>query len=314
MKSIINKVLPIICLALTVVGCHKEDNSNCIRENTTLLFKYLDNNGIDILTRDIHSVDAFIFDQNKKLVVNRRFEIAELNSFAGWKLNLPSGDYNVVCWGNAGTNSQMNNFVPGVTTLDDGFMEIPSNITTTGDRIYYAPYKLHQQKLPEGAVPPVTTYDFKVVARRENVKEMYFTRAHRTVNVYIIGYSNSEGPVAVTGTQLAAKYDFYYSTRNPYRNLTQTAQPVTTPDGPGVLAAFHFWFAEITNITDFIIRQGVEGSILETVNLKKFVESYPSIYPPTKYGNTIDILVRFSDLGVTVTIPGWKEKPISPGV
>jgi hypothetical protein len=314
MKTLINKVLPIICLALAFAGCYKEDNSDCISENTILLFKHLDKGGNDILTQDIHSVDAFIFDANKKLVVSRRFEIAELNTFAGWRLNLPPGDYSAVCWGNVGANSRMNSFTPGVTTLDEGFMEIPANITTTGDRIYYAPYKLHQQELPEGAAPSVTTYDFKVVAKRENIKEMYFIRAHRTVNVYIMGYSNTNGAASVTGTQLAAKYDFYYNTQNLLRNFTQTAQPVTTPDGPGLLAAFHFGFAEITDAIDFVIRQGAGGSILETVNLKKFVESYPNTYPAPKYGNTIDIMIQFNDLGVTVTIPGWKEKPISPGV
>jgi hypothetical protein len=295
-----------------VNGCIKEDNSDCIWENTMLLFKYTDTDGSDIFLRDINSVDAFIFDENKKFVVSRRFESAALHEFAGWKLDLPPGDYHAVCWGNAGANSRLNDFVPSVTTFNESFIQIPSNITTTGDRIYYAPYKTHPHAYSgaQGTIfdPSMTIYRFTVVANKVNVKEMFFVRAHRTINVYIMGYSGNQ-PATVTGTQLCTEYDFHYTTGNVFRNFTQTAQPVTTPDGPAVLAAFHVGFSEITGATDFIIRQGASGSILETVNLKKFIEDNPSAY-----GSTIDILIRFSDLGVTVTIPKWGTNTIKPGV
>lgn len=277
-----------------------------------LIFRYTNAEGNDVFLRDINSVNAFIFDENKKFVVSRRFEASELNLFAGWKLNLPPGEYYAVCWGNANSNTQLKNFVAGVTTFDEGLIKIPANITTTGDKIYYAPYKIHPYAYygAQGTAfdPSMTAYRFTIVANKVNVKEMFFVRAHRTINVYIMGYSGSI-PATVTGTQLCAEYDFHYSTGNIFRNFTQTAQPITTPDGQALLASFHVGFSEITEHMEFIVRQGPGGSILETVNLKDFIETHS-----LSYGSTIDILIRFSDLGVTATIPQWGTSTIKPGV
>jgi hypothetical protein len=302
-----------VCFALAASSCIKEDMSKCVRENTTILFKYTGTDKSDIFLRDIASVDAFVFDEAKKLVVRRRFESQELGEFAGWRLNLSPGDYYVVCWGNAGDNSQFNSFTENTTTLDESFIRIPAHVTTTGDPMYHAPYNPHPQWLPEDVRSRAgeQAYGFTVLAGTNNVKEVNFVRAHRTVNVYIMGYSNDGGnrPPVVGGTNLCAEYNFYNNSNDVYRNFIQTARPISTPEGQAFLATFHFGFSEITDAMNFTVGQGNAESILQTVNLKKFIEDNPSAY-----GNTINIMVRFSDMGVTITIPEWGGGSIEPGV
>ena len=309
----LNKLLLLIFIAAAMYGCNiYDDTIDCVRDNTTLIFKYTDGSGNDAFLRDIQSVDAFIFDANKKLVAHKRFESGALSEFAGWRnISLSPGDYYAVCWGNVGNNSRLSEYVPGVTTFDSKFIQIPANITTGGNQIYYAPFKTHPQAY-SGAMqsapdPQMTSYAFTVRSGRDNVKEMLFVRAHRTINVYIMGYSSAL-PATVTGTQLCAEYDFYYNSRNVFRNFTQTALPATTPEGAALLATFHVGFSEIYDDMNFTLRRGPTGEVMETVNLKQFLAAFPAAY-----GSTIDILIRFGDLGVTITVPSWVSKPITPG-
>ena len=315
--SVMHRVLPFIGIFLAA-GCSSlyEDVSDCglnNKENTTLVFKYTDAKGNNTFPSEISSVDAYVFDEAKKFVEHKRLESSELTQFAGWKLHLSPGDYYVVCWGNVGSNSRTNDLVKGSTTFDECYIQIPASVTSTGNPLYYAPSKMHPQArssaLQTRAIDPsMQSWGFHVEAQQENVKEMDFVCAHRTINVYIIGYPGSSiQPATVTGTQLCAEYDFYYATRNVFRNFTQQTQPVTTTEGAALLATFFVGFSEVTEGMNFILRQGDEGVILETVNLKKFLEEYPEAY-----GNTIDILIRFTELGMTVTVPGWGDVPVTP--
>ena len=318
--------LPLFCLLLVTSGCLKESESVCIRENTTLLFHLLDlTTQADIFPQYqyIHSVDAYIFNDAKKMVKHRRFEEAELKKFPGWKLDLPPGDYYAVCWGNADDNSQLRSFTPSITTFDEGYIEIPPGVTTGGNPIYYAPYKVHPNSRAgaDSATgsksgtkvidPNMVDHAFTVLFQRHNVKDMYFVCAHRTINVYIMGYSSSSAPATVTGTGLCAEYNFRYESQNDYRNFTQTAQGVTTPSGPGLLVTFYVGFSEINSNMNFILRNGPGGAILQEVNLRQFLLDNNMLY---NYGNTIDIVIQFYDLGVSVTIPTWGNVPVEPKV
>jgi len=303
-----------------VAGCNfiKEGEYDC--QTTTILFTYTSDKGNDIFSDNIHSVDAFIFDADKKLVMSRRFESAELAQFAGWKVDkLLPGDYYVVCWGNVHDNSRMNNFASGVTTFDECIIQIPDIVTTTGDQIYYAPNIKHPESRSGVATratdPALRDHVFTVIAQKDNVKVMPFVRAHRTINVYIVGYPDNSPPATVTGMQLATQYDFYYKTGNIYRNFTQTALPITTLIGDALLATFHVGYSPITENMEFILREGPNGKIIATVNLREFLRINPEAF-----GNTIDILISICcdcgpnpfDLGVSITIPPWLIHDVTP--
>ena len=315
MKRYTHRLLWLFAVLLLANGCTKEDDSDCIiiKENTIIYFKL--NGSSAAFTSEVTSVDAFIFDESKKFFESKRFNVGELNQFAGWRTNLPVGDYYVVCWGNVGDNSRMNSFVKGATAFDEAYIQIPNTITTTGNPIFYAPYKLHPFASTGALVtrsidPLMADYGFHVEAQKENTKEMFFGSAHRTINVYIMGYSSASSlPATITGTQLCAEYGFYYNTHNVFRNFTQVAQAVTTPDGAALLATFYVGFSEVTNSMNFILSQGSGGVVLETVNLLQFLADHPDANT-----NVINILIKFSELGVTISMPGWGDMPVIPGI
>ena len=316
MRKVIKCMWPLLCILSVAVGCTKEDNGTCITQNTTLLFRYVDETyGNDLFLQAIHSVDAYIFDEAKTLVDHRRFEQAELAAFPGWKLDLPPGNYYAVCWGNADNNSRLRELIPEVNSFDDGIIKIPDGADiTSGSPIYYAPYELHANVNsiaagPRLLDPTMKDYAFTVVEQRENVKEMNFVCAHRTINVYITGYADST-PAVVTGEHLCGEYDFYYQSCDDYRDFTQTAHAVTTPDGQQALVAtFYVCYSVITGEMELVLKGGTGpgAPILETVNLREFLAANPSAM-----GSTIDILIRFYELGTIVTVPGWDDKPVHP--
>jgi len=309
---------PLLCILSVAAGCgsSKEDTSQCITQNTTLLFRLVDPHyGNDIFLQNIHSVDAYIFDDAKMLVSHRRFEVNELADFPGWKLDLPPGDYYAVCWGNADANSRLRTLDPAVGNFDDGFVEIPTNITTTGNPLYYAPYmefpgsRAGGGAATRGYIPPeMVPYAFTVYEQQENVKEMDFINAHRTINVYVIGYMYPELPT-VTATHLCAKYDFYFHSYETYHDFTQTVKKVNAPDGsPALLATFYVCFSDITSDMIFTL-QGTDGHVFEPViNLQQFIRD--NHLTDTE---TIDILYHFYGFGADITIPGWNTNPITPG-
>lgn len=84
-----------ILLLVTVTGCIKENLDDC---ETTLYFSYLGDGTKEIFPQKIEKVDMYIYNQNnvfvQKTVLNRK----ELNRQRGTTLNLPSGQYHIICW------------------------------------------------------------------------------------------------------------------------------------------------------------------------------------------------------------------------
>ena len=318
MRKVIKSLWPLLCILSVAVGCTVEDDSTCITQNTTLLFRLVDPHyGNDIFLQNIHSVDAYIFDDAKMLTEHRRFEVAELNDFPGWKLDLPPGNYYAVCWGNADANSRLRTLDPAVGYFDDGFVEIPTNITTTGNPLYYAPYMDFPGSRAGGAatrgttyIPPeMEPYAFEVFYQQNNVKEMNFINAHRTINFYITGYAEDILPT-VTGTHLGTEYDFYFHSLDTYHDFIQTPKKVTAPDGsPALLATFYVCFTDIDRDMNFTVT-GPGGKIYDpVVNLQQFIRDNNL----TDTDN-IDILYQFFGFGADITIPGWDSTPVIPGM
>ena len=94
-----------ILLLVTVTGCIKENLDDC---ETTLYFSYLGDGTKEIFPQKIEKVDMYIYNQNnvfvQKTVLNRK----ELNRQRGTTLNLPSGQYHIICWGNSLNDTRIN--------------------------------------------------------------------------------------------------------------------------------------------------------------------------------------------------------------
>lgn len=287
-----------------------DDLSGCVAgANATLTFHYANDAGHDVFAQYIGSVDAFVFDARNRLVAHGRFERASLDAFRGWKLNLPAGDYRAVCWANAGRNSVYSPLTPGETTFESCTVSIDPSSAATGDKVFYAPRKTHLHAASRGAGADGADYAFTVPAAGSVVKPMWFVRAHRTLNVYVQGFSDGGQPPVIEVSNLWGSYDFLFNTLAHKRDFAQTAHAVTTLDGPATMASFDHAFGEIPHDLVITIRKASDNSVVWEVNLRAFLDLNPDALK-----NDIDVLIAFNDLGVTVSVPGWSDKPISPGI
>ncbi len=313
----INRIVAAAGLALAMTSCMGvgEDLSDCAYENATITFHYTNDAGADIFSQNINSVDAFIFDNLNRLVAHKSFNQAALDEFRGWKLQLPNGDYRVLCWADIDRNSCFSPYTPGVTTLDQCTVQIDQTATSTGDHVYYAPRKTHPAS--RATASPGTTgsraagdadYEFSITAGQSTVKQMHFVRAYRALNVYVQGFSDGGRLPVIDVSNLWGQYDFLYNTLSQKFNFRQTSHAVTMSDGPAALSTFFFAFGDVIDDEVITVRKASNNANVAVVNLKEFIDQNP-----TAYKNDIDVLIKFNDLGVTVTIPDWKDKPVTPG-
>lgn len=314
----IDKILGTAVIALALTGCMGvgDDLSGCDwggdTGNTTLTFHYMNDAGGDIFTQNIGSVDAFIFDDRNLLVAHVCLDHTALDTFRGWKLNLPAGDYRAVCWANAASNSGFPTFAPGTTTLEQCNIAIDRSATATGDRVFYAPRKDGAGSRAGTLMTKngdMTEHEFTVPSGQSVVKQMHFVRAYRTLSVYVQGFSDGGLPPVIEVTNLWGDYDFMLGMLGGKYNFTQNAQTVMTDGGEAMSASFHHAFGDVQHDMIITLRKASDNSVVCEINLKEFIDLNPAALK-----DDIEVLIEFSDLGVVVGIPGWLDRPITPGV
>ena len=321
---ILNK-LCLLFLLLGMVGCSVQDDpSVCPVNGRMTLYFTLEDQGTDLFSQMITSVNAYIFDSTKTLIEERRLDSYNLSfpvtvtagQKPGFTVEYEPGDYYAVCWGNVGERSGFRSgLVKGVTRFEDCAIQIPPTSTATGDPIYYAPYKLnpYQNKSVEietrAIDPTMTLYAFTIAKGEVREKKMNFVNAHRTVNIYIYGYT--DGTPVVQATHLCTEYNFLYQSAGQYRDFMRPAEQVDTPEGKALLVTFYFGFDEITDDIIFTLKRSASGSTIpgvDPINLLEFIlDQGLSDKEPT-----YDIRIIFSTLGVTIDIPEWGNIPVKP--
>ena len=91
----------------------------------------------EIFPQKIEKVDMYIYNQNnvfvQKTVLNRK----ELNRQRGTTLNLPSGQYHIICWGNSLNDTRINEG----SSLQNNLVGAPHYFTkeliSTNDSLYF---------------------------------------------------------------------------------------------------------------------------------------------------------------------------------
>ena len=117
------KVIMLYALLLvTVTGCIKENLDDC---ETILYFDYLGDGTRDIFLQKIEKVDMYIYNEDHVCIQKTALDKSELHRQQGTTLNLPSGQYKVVCWGNSFGDTRINDDAP----LKDNLVGAPHYFT-----------------------------------------------------------------------------------------------------------------------------------------------------------------------------------------
>lgn len=303
----------LLLLSAVLGGCIKQDYNACpVPNNCTLIFQMKDASGNDLFNSKINSVDAAVFDVSNRLVAYKRLKKADLDEFCGVRFSVTPGEYRVVCWGNVFANSQLPVLTYNTTTFDDCYLETISNVS--GCPLYYAPKKAPSTRALAltRAGEDFTDHTVIVTGNKITEKEVFFCRAHRTVNIFVQNYSNSPSYDAmeptVELTNIPHKYDFYLRTASTRKNYTNQTGPVTTPQGPMSIASFNAPICDFHNTMFVNLKRSSDGLLLKAIDLKNYIDTNTIADL-----NEIDILISFgTNASITVTLPGWKGTNVNP--
>lgn len=298
-----------------LIGCVKDDLSDCPPEsNVTLMFRYLDKDGIDCFKDKHESVIIAVFDETNKYVHSRVISKNSLERFQGDTFYLPAGRYRVVCWGNVFERSQLSpfdkdsKFEQSVLTLET---EIPKQ---SSDPVMYAPRPSSFTKaLEEGDAFYLTVPDKGEV--RDTID---FVSAHTEFKVIVRGLTdmNRETNVApdIEIAGLPVRYNFEMGVQDGTEAYKKTSGYTTTSKGPEARA--HFYSGNFTEQDPITVKlfSGVDGRLLKEAYLPEYLAANQIDFS-TMLERSISIVIEFiegNEVKITVSVSPWGSSGVSP--
>lgn len=288
-------------------GCISEDTDSCpveLQNNLILKFLYTNDQGTDIFTQNIDKVDVFVFDSEARLVHKQAVDQASLSAFTGTSLNLPAGIYRIVCWGNALNNTSFGE-VETADLFKNAFLSNSGVDPNNGDRLYYAPF-------------PSQVFTVTVSHDEVQTAEIAFCSAHIKIQVYVRGFDDkSPGgdqlPPLVKLVDIPSGYNFDMQASNDLVSYQNVAD-YRTVEGQN-LAVLDFntpLFGEDTP-SQLMIKKQSDGTTVTTISLKDFIKEN-NISLDDNQQVVIPILIEYKSVGVNITLPGWGQNPVKPGL
>jgi hypothetical protein len=306
------------CIALLLLfavftGCIREDLSDC--SGHLLLAFHLDTRFGEDFPQKIHNVDVLIFDDaTGRFVTGRRIEQSGPEDRSVQFTLLP-GVYRVMAWANRNSGSRLSEFTAGKTLMTEGYIEM----TAGGDSLYYAP-ALQEEEGDEESDDPYAAYRVRIPAGEgHTVKELFFARAYRSVNIFVRGLEDlpqAQGQaIEVEGLNLPSRYDLFLHALPEVHSHSSNLINTFTSGGTMPAARFLMPYAPVADDLSFELKNlppiGVE---VPPVYLRRYIEEHGI----TRLDD-IDILIEFRLPGdgtgkasVYITLPDWDTLPVGP--
>lgn len=296
--------LYLLASVVLLASCIKENYDDC--ERCTLTFSYTGDVTWDIFPEQITRVSLYVFDDDERLVQTKLIEQNELKAFQGTKLNLGPGRYKIVGVGNGFNKTEVTNTSANdLTEIQMQHPNLKSGKAIEGNDSLYLGQK-------EIIMPKDDWYEADVP----------FRSSHLKVSYQVVGYFENGAGQSASMRASAAKPDaLELRVKNllPQTDFTNRANGDKTTYNPsfelvggGVLDSY-FNIMRHTKDSDveFELVEKASGNVLNTLALKDFLAMYPQI-DVTKQEVLIPIVVKFTSMGVTVTIPDWMKVPVTP--
>ncbi len=303
MKTV-KHILLLLPAAFALTGCFKEDYSFCppegIQKNIRFDF-HLEGAENDFLDH-ITAVDVGIFDGEGKYIETQRVEMAEFVELA-----LPAGDYRFIFWGNVHDNTDYHELEDGAPHITYSHID-GTTVTGDADKLYYAPHSTPTRA--EEAPHPY--YPLAVTETTNHQDDVWFTHAHRTLNISVRGFEDENDPGALPIIEiegLPAGHGIFGREELLEYILAQHTTTLYQKDGKDYAGTsfdtFHFDELDMENI--FIVIRDSAGNEIFRVSLADAIDE--SNTDPNKI--VIDLLITFTiDVGVKITMPGWSGEEV----
>lgn len=293
------KTLSLLVLSASVflTGCIDDDRSGCPPDkNLALTFSYLN------FAEHISRVTVAIYDSEDRLSECLQVEKSSLDVLQGIRLNLPSGSYTAVCWGNTFSNTQINGLAQGDNLslqriANPGYFS--STTITTNDSLYYGMHRF--------TVSPGTTTN----------ETISFTPAYIRLIIQVkglastaVGAPSSDYPY-IKVNNLTPAYDYTMVTQGD-PTIYYPAVTVDPANKQAQATCDVLRFKPANPITIDVVENITTKTVLHTVNLQTFIAA--NAIPITDGKEVvIPILITFSGgVGVETLINGWGDTPVDP--
>lgn len=307
---------PLLIFILLLAGCVRRGHSHYpTPQNLVLRPDLLNEEGESLLTEKINSIDVFIYDLYNRPVAHKRVTKSEEERFPDIVFTLDPGRYRVISWGNIEKLTLVSAINEGCS-LGESFLETISDVT--GSPLYYSPQKVPSERdepIPEySSIEGVdlSPYTIDIPPDKVIVKEILFSKAYRTIGIYLKGYEAIYGfqPAKIRLTNMPVRYDFLLRTDPSRKNYEANSYYVITENGQRLVAVFRLMIAPITEDMKIEIVRSSDNETVTTVDLSKYVQD--NILDIEDI-NEFSLEIRYLMSGaVEIAIPGWSNVVIEP--
>lgn len=283
-------------LLLTTLSfsCIKEELDLC---GTSLYFSYTGDENREIFPDKIGKVNLFVYNINDALVETIELNQNDLKRQQGTYLNLPDGQYKIVCWGNPYTDTQINSpSTRGLATVASPHY-YTREIITTNDSLY------------------IGTKKIEVYNNRTNEDTVHFSSSHIKMQIEITGKDNfnmtkaNSMPISIEVGNLNPTVDF----DKHFKKESISYFPLIAPkeNTTDYISRFNVLRFEDENDISVKLVSNETNDTLYTLNLQQFMkENRISVNGK----NEILIGIRFRFNGTEIIVTPWKEEDIRPGI
>lgn len=261
-------------------------------------------------TNYIGVVDIYLFDAERNFLRSVRLSESDGDNLRQAVIDLAPGIYHVICWGNVLDDMRVS---LGDGRIENSYMEIVSS--ESGDPLYYAPYtEIETIPEKENTLPgPEIDYSVcavEVLPGRRNVKNFTFVKIHRTVEMFVNGWTGGGAPLAER-TGASGGSDFMLHADTTPRNFKRLTSPKTIGGVEMFTAYFHSplipleGYPKWVYLCDPATGEPVGGT---KIDLRKFVAANG-----IEDDSYIPIYYNFNEnggVGVSITLPPWSDNGV----
>ncbi|MCD7963366.1 MAG: FimB/Mfa2 family fimbrial subunit [Rikenellaceae bacterium] len=236
----------------------------------------------------------YVFDSEDNLMNHYIYDKQYLHEFQGAKLDLTSGTYRIVAWGNISEYSKI--------TGESGFSAmrlyhpdyLNGNVIRNFDSLYYSS-------------------DIITISPGHDSDTPFFRSAHINMEIYVEGFDSSfetraliAGLIEITNANVG--YDFGMN----LTGETSSVYPLCETDSNEEIAFAEFDLLRFRNDTPIKINiLDSNGDVYFTVDIEKFLKDN-DIDVENVQEITVPIHIKFDDISVSVSVADWGSNNVKP--
>ena len=300
--KILSKTLFAAAAFFLSAGCINEDMSDCPPPfNTELTFSYSgDSQDPAMFSRAIDGVTLFVFDRTDgQQILQKTIAKADLNRFQGTQLYLPAGDYRIVCWGNAFGDTEILS-----SSLSQGRIHAPAygaqTKIPTNDHLYHGDYNI--------TVPAADKMPDKVTG------DIPFRGAHIDMEIHVKNFGQSADPATWPDLEIGNMMPQYDMQLNAVQPFGTTYHPTVAwnTQRKVMTSVFQVLRFDDDNPVTVTVREP-DNTVKATIDLRQYMADN-GISVDDKHEAAVRMLIEFTDLGISITIPDWSAIGTEPEI